>query len=221
MLASRTMECLRKRKAIPVLSFVVVVALGIVFEPLRSSVFLLLLAIVMGWLISLPLWFILRSKPSLRTSAYANRRIRWTMIGMVSLFVVPTLFVLYTYLGSYATVVFYSVAIVDPAPIENYAPQSTSPYGIVQRHGNLMTRELWLRQVAFPPLRNDCYSSDEVCGVVDDMTQVAYGHPYPSWSEYLMTIGISLVLSFPGTLFAWFHTRPPKDESRAKQPMRG
>lgn len=212
---SRIMATLRIRKVILVLLFVVIIALGVVVEPIRIFLFVSLLAIVVGWFISLPLWLTLRFKPSVRVSAHANRRIRLTMIGIVLLLVLPTVFVLYTFLRSYVTVIFYSVIISDPfpAPAGQYRPQFPSPSEIVQRHGGLMTKELWYRQVAFPPLWKSCYSSVDICGLVDDMVVIYDTYSHPNWAEYLSTIGISLALSFPGPLFAWLYTHPPKDGS--------
>jgi hypothetical protein len=204
---------LRDRKGILVLSSVVVIALAIVFEPHRVILFILLLAIVVGWFISLPVWLILRFKPSLRASAHTNRGIRWAMIGIVLLLALPTVFFLYTYLRSYSTVIFYSVRITDPfpAPAGQYRPETPAPSEIVERHGNMMTKELWYRQVAFPPLWKSCYSSEQICALVDDMIGICDNYSHPTWAEYLITISVSLVLSFPGPLFAWIYTRAPND----------
>src|SRR3990172_1693696 len=169
------MESIRKRRAIlTIFSFVIFIALGIVFESLSPFVFLVILAIAIGWLISLPLWLILRFTPSLRTAAHASRRIRWTMIGIVALFVLPTLFVLYGYLKSYVTVVFYPVMAPLHPDLSTWRDaqefrefQRSDIDGAVEMYGDLMVKELWLRQVAFPPLRKSCYSSDHVCGLAD------------------------------------------------------
>lgn len=213
------MEILRERKAIVVISILVIIALAIVVEPLRVVLFLLILATVVGWFISLPVWLILRLKPSLLISAHANRRIRWTMIGIVLLLALPIVFMLYTYLRSYATVIFYSVIITDPfpAPAGEFRPEIPTPSEIVQRHGDKMTNELWYRQVAFPPLWKSCYSSEGICGLVDDMVEIYDDYSQPTWAEYLTTIGISFVLSFPGPIFVWLYTRPLKEMSPAYQ----
>ena len=204
------------RKAILFLLLLIfIITLAIFIESLRLSLILLLFAIGVGWLISLPLWLILRFKPSLRMYVYNHRGVRWMMVGAVFLLAIPTLIILYTFLRSYVTVTFYSVTISDPfpAPSGQYQSQIQSPSDIVERHGNMMTKELWFRQMALPPLRKSCYSSEEVCEIVDNMVGM-YSHlSHPDWAVYLTTIGITLLLSLPGGLFAWLYTKKPKDEN--------
>jgi hypothetical protein len=101
-----------------------------------------------------------------------------------------------------------------------YRPQYTTPSEVVEKHGNSLTKELWFRQVVSPPLQKSCYSSEEVCDSVDNMVEIYDNYSHPNWSEYLTTIVISLLLSFPGVLFAWRYTCPFPDESQIEK-MKG
>jgi hypothetical protein len=128
------------------------------------------------------------------------------MMGVFSIFGLLTMFLIYTYFRGFSVIVFDSIK----------PHQSPQWYETRQRHRYSMAKELWLRQVVIPPLRKSCYSAEQVCSLVDSLEFDEGGDigelTSSDWADYLKTIGISLLLSLPGSLFAWHSIRPPTEK---------
>ncbi len=70
-------------------------------------------------------------------------------------------------------------------------------------------RELWLRGMIPPSLRQRCYTQNEsVCSQVDLIGDNLFGRQNP-WSGYLLIAGPSLVPTLFCMVFVWQHTRQP------------
>lgn len=82
------------------------------------------------------------------------------------------------------------------------------PFGAVEQGQKApIVRELWVRALIPPPLRQLCYTGITACELINDFFRMA---PYfGGWSWYLQTVGLAFLSASTSSLLAWLLTRRP------------
>jgi hypothetical protein len=105
-----------------------------------------------------------------------------------------------TRLEAQATYIFGTIGIVDFEPEEarvTRPPEANEPF---------VVRELWVRLLLPPPLRQRCYTSEAwVCAEADKLvpaTSECWG-----WSSYWLDVGLGSVSVVANSMLVWLFTR--------------
>lgn len=152
--------------------------------------------------IILSLAALLRPIRALALRRFIARVIIIAGIGLISF---GTVFLLVTYIEVQAGYLF-SLVLSPAGPEAQQALDSEEEWLIYERNGERIVRELHIRAMIPPPLRQPCYESDiRLCQVADK----ALGHLL-SWKRYLFRVMVASWSVVIGSSLAWYYTRKQK-----------
>jgi hypothetical protein len=152
--------------------------------------------------IILSLAALIRPVRALALRSFIARVIIIASIGLISF---GTVFPLVTY--SNVLIVYWSSLLPSGAgPEAQQALDSEEELLIYERNSERIIRELYIRAMIPPPLRQPCYESDiSLCQVADKVL----GHLL-SWETYLRMVMLSSWSVVIGSSLAWYYTRKQK-----------
>ncbi|MFC1936636.1 hypothetical protein ACFLYP_03100 [Chloroflexota bacterium] len=167
----------------------------------------IVVVIIFCFLISIPVWILLKFNRKLKTSAQSDRKIKARLMIFTVILGFGAYFIIDTYVRSLSSVIFYEIS--RPPPGFSYS----APDYFDEAQRDRIIRELWLQTMIFPPLERRCYSESEICEWTAEFIEY---DPLPSRSEYLCFRLKNLLAVLPSTFFIWLYTRKPRSKNGDK-----
>ena len=131
------------------------------------------------------------------------------ILGLVS-FVIS--FGLWTRLNAEAAYVFGTMVMADTFDPERIPTATWPPETLVNKP--FVIRELWMRLLIPPPVRQPCYADEAwVCGLADDVLPATSNRW--KWQSYLRDVGMASVPVLTSSVLAWLFTRKRHRSARA------